>query len=575
MKSLKVATVYFLANCAVWSAVQATPADDWQKFNDQGIEAYQQGRYSASLRLQLKALKLAEKNGNYKQQSTTLDQIGTIYEVQGLNQKAQTLLARALSTAKKCPKPDPEEIASITLDLAQNNLFDRKVDTAARLVENAKSLLPMNRSATINQNIQLIITEANVRAAQGNQTGAIKLLEDALSLEQRESGTYSFNTAELLRALAPKYADNDQLGKAETAAKRAMPIIEKQVGKNSPSIQGLLNDLATVYSKQGKHEKAEASAQEALKISQIEGNDNPASISCLDELVSIYEKAQKFEQSLAFQKKAIVITETTPEYDKAEIAFKKLRLADIFKHSNREKQAELAYLEAIKYGEINCGLESIPVAGCLNNLGNLYLDQGNSKKGQHLVERALAILTKQCPEGDEHLHLIRTNLSVVYYDNQDYGKTEEMLRKCVESDKKIADPNSSLYAEDLTQLASFCSFREKYSEAKELFRKALREYKRLKIGDDELVATCLEKYAACLRSSDDYLGAEIQELKAREIRSKLSPDSNAKQPISIELALLILVLLLSVSSIAPIKAWKQNRYKPSSPSHDRIQGDKG
>ncbi len=76
-------------------------------------------------------------------------------------------------------------------------------------------------------------------------------------------------------------------------------------------------------------------------------------------------------------------------------------------------------------------------AGSLNGLGAIYMEMGKKEDSKALLEEALA-LNRQYPVlRRESLSSNLTNLAVLYMENNEYGKAEDLLKEAIENEKVL------------------------------------------------------------------------------------------------------------------------------------------
>jgi tetratricopeptide (TPR) repeat protein len=73
----------------------------------------------------------------------------------------------------------------------------------------------------------------------------------------------------------------------------------------------------------------------------------------------------------------------------------------------------------------------------MNNLANLYADQGRYGEAEGLLVKALEGLRRAL--GPEHAHTLNTmnNLGALYYNQKRYGEAEAIFRETAEHDRRV------------------------------------------------------------------------------------------------------------------------------------------
>ena len=91
---------------------------------------------------------------------------------------------------------------------------------------------------------------------------------------------------------------------------RALAIREQQVGPQHPDTASSLNNLAALYSNQGKYEQAEPLYQRALAIRERQLRpQHPDTANSVWWLATLSERQQQYEQAASFYQQALSIFE--------------------------------------------------------------------------------------------------------------------------------------------------------------------------------------------------------------------------------------------------------------------------
>ena len=170
--------------------------------------------------------------------------------------------------------------------------------------------------------------------------------------------------------------------------KRALAIWEKAIGKESPTAAFALNNLAVVYTRQGKYEEAIALHERSLAIkTKALGPDHPDVTGTLQNLAEIYRHLEQYANSEELDKRALAI---------------------------REKAL---------------GPEHTYVADSLNNLGNVYAKQSRYAEALELYNRSIAIRDKL--HGPNHIVTARDlkNVALAHEALGDLAKAFSVTRR--------------------------------------------------------------------------------------------------------------------------------------------------
>ena len=111
------------------------------------------------------------------------------------------------------------------------------------------------------------------------------LFKRAIAILEKTAGLDSPEIASALNNLAALYQRADRLADAEPLFKRALAIREKSPGSGQTDLGQSLNNMATLYEKLGRHNDSEPLFKRALAIyEKAAGPDHPAVATLLNNL---------------------------------------------------------------------------------------------------------------------------------------------------------------------------------------------------------------------------------------------------------------------------------------------------
>ncbi|HND22504.1 MAG TPA: tetratricopeptide repeat protein, partial [Acidobacteriota bacterium] len=156
-------------------------------------------------------------------------------------------------------------------------------------------------------------------------------------------------------------------------------------------------------------------------------------------------------------------------------------------------------------------------SNALNELAELYRDQGNLPKAESLHQRALAIREKVF--GPDHIAVARSlnNLGLLYRDKGDFGKAEQLLLRSQAIREKKLGMNHPSIAVGFNNLALIAEHKGDYAQAESLYQRAL-EIQEKAVGQQHPdTALFLAHLAKLNRRKGDYAKAQHQQQQALAI----------------------------------------------------------
>ncbi len=157
-------------------------------------------------------------------------------------------------------------------------------------------------------------------------------------------------------------------------------------------------------------------------------------------------------------------------------------------------------------------------AGALNNLANVYLNQGNYADAEGLYKRALAIWEKALGAGHPAVALALNNLAAVYEKQGKYADAEGLHKRALASREKALGAGHPDVAQSLNNLANVYRAQGKYADAEGLFRRALAI--REKTFNQPDLASTLHNLAIVYEKQGKYADAERHYKRALAIQEK-------------------------------------------------------
>lgn len=188
-----------------------------------------------------------------------------------------------------------------------------------------------------------------------------------------------------------------------------------------------LNDEAIRLSNAGKYEDAERSYRAALALAS---QDNLATASLCTNLAKLYQGLDRFTDAEALYRRALEL---------------------------RRKSLPPASPE---------------IAHSMNDLAQIYWNEGRSWEARNLLEAAVGKLEKSAPQ-DPQLPLLLNNLAVIHSDFGEYREAEKLLRAALSSCEDLHGPQSLEFAVALNNLAQVLEANRDYDNAGLMYSKAI------------------------------------------------------------------------------------------------------
>ncbi len=360
-----------------------------EAFNDEGLNYFQKGDYTAAMEFYEKALIINQSLINTFGVAHNIYNIGYIYRVKGDNQKAQENYEQALK------------------------LFESISDKAGI----AKSQNGLGR----------------IYYNQSDYTKALEYYQKALAINQPLGNkvAWAFN----LNNIGLVYYTLSDYPKALEYYQKALTI-NQQIG-NKTELANNYNNIGRVCENLSDYPKALEYYQKALAINEQSGNQGGIALN-YNNIGIIYRNLDNHPKALEYYQKALTINEQTDN---------KSGLAMNFNNIGTEYHTNFDYPNALEFYKKALAINEqsgnkAEIASNLNNIGLVYTNLSNYPKVLEYYQKALAI--NEQSDDKEGMALNLCNIGVLYLTAPDSFMTKIGVSTVQRYEKALQYQNKSL-----------------------------------------------------------------------------------------------------------------------------------
>lgn len=320
-----------------------------------------------------------------------------------------------------------------------SNIYGTKPDSAILLwetaIELAKKNIPIEKNQLVkNRFIYSIAQCSNNLGVVAMQQGRMKDAEKYLFLAYKNNIAIDdkISVANVLNSLGYFYGNTGQIKKSINFHNRSLKLFKSVNDKDA--VAAVLTNLAFRYDQIGQIEKSLKVNYEALKIKEEIG-DHPKSIAySINNIASIYNKQGDHKKALEFFNKSL-------EYrlkiaDNADIADTYLNIGKIYNDRKQYKIALEYFSKSTKlYREVN---NKSGLATSFLNIGGAYSFLNEDKKGLDYCFMALEIaqsIENKSIEGN-----ILSSISRVYFKMNNYKEAANYAEEALKISKSLRVP---------------------------------------------------------------------------------------------------------------------------------------
>ncbi|MBW4662091.1 MAG: tetratricopeptide repeat protein [Drouetiella hepatica Uher 2000/2452] len=251
--------------------------------------------------------------------------------------------------------------------------------------------------------LALILTRlAGLYKIQGRYAEAEPLYQQALQIRlalsdreqpDSEQAGKQLEVALTLNELAILYTEQGRFAEAEPLLKQALSTRQTLLATDCPEIAESLAALAILYQYQEQFTKSEELYLRAAAIYQKTlGEEHELTIECFHNLSVVYAKQERFAEAVALTNRILERNRRLLGEEHLMVANNLNTLASLYTSLDRLSEAE-PLLETALQGFVRClGSDHPYVAFGLSNQAKLYAAQGRSAEAEAVYIRAIAIL---------------------------------------------------------------------------------------------------------------------------------------------------------------------------------------
>jgi CHAT domain-containing protein len=252
----------------------------------------------------------------------------------------------------------------------------------------------------------------NVLMSAGRYSEALPLAQDMVaSLEKSDTGR---ELAAALNNLGQVHAGQGHDDLAEPLYKRAIMLMEKSLGLETPLIGAELTNLAALYQRQSRYAEAEPLFRRALAVRENGlSREHPDVGQSLNNLATLYVKQQHYADAEPLFQRALAIYRKAGGPEHPAVATVLNNLGQVYRDLNRDADAEAPIKRSLAIREWVLGPDHPDVARSLNNLAGLYEHQQRYGDAGPLYRRALLI--RENALGPDHPDVMTSTSNLAYF----------------------------------------------------------------------------------------------------------------------------------------------------------------
>lgn len=276
---------------------------------------------------------------------------------------------------------------------------------------------------------------------------------------------------DLLRTLAEVKVNRSKTAEAVELWKQAVAIDEKVRGAGSPDLGVDLTGYASVLVAMEQYADAQSAADRAVAILEKKADSPEQLLRALHAQGIIYQAVGKESEAEATYRKALAFAQKSAGKGKPFTAPQLEWLAVLYLQQKKVLDAEPLLKQALAENE-QLGPDAPATVHGELLLARLYLAQGKMSDAEALLKKGIASLEKNPRPGDEYTSLV-AELSKLYLSRGDYPQSIKLLQGAVQTQQDAFGEDNLKVAELLRQLTKPLTDADQYVAAERAAEKAL------------------------------------------------------------------------------------------------------
>lgn len=378
--------------------------------------------------------------------------------------------------------------ASFTLTLPTNGIYQIRA-TSNYPGEKGRYLLSCRpaTNADIKQAISFgnAIERANTLSQKAfqldqsrNRAEALPIAQKSIEIYREQLGVRHPFIAKKLINLALLYKNLQRFRDAESIYKEALSIHRSHLGDGHPEVALALNSLAVVYEYIGRYSDAEPLYQQALEINKkVLNNNSPRIATALNNLAGLYYFQGRYGEMKPLLEEALSISKKISEpVERGKAVASSLGwLAFMYRAQGQSNKAKVLHQQVLKLDREYYGDRHNVVAIDLNNLGEIYLEEGRYAEAKANFNEALDIYREVLELGTKHYNYATSlkSIGILYYSQGDYREALSVFEESLSIFKEQFPDNNPETAVLYTNLSKIFFLEKQALQAFEYLNQAV------------------------------------------------------------------------------------------------------
>jgi tetratricopeptide (TPR) repeat protein/predicted Ser/Thr protein kinase len=376
-----------------------------------------------------------------KVQAHLYQTLGTVYGSLGKMDQADSLLQEAQGLLKSAYGPDNEEVADNLVHVAMLRIDEARLPEAERLAQEALAIDRRHLPASALGAGEATATLGAVLERRGSYDRAIEALTESVRLlEAAHAPEIETLTSRTLLANAHFHLGHYAI--ADTLNRQILAIDRRRKGERHPDVAIDLMNLGNIQFQWGHYQESEGYFRQAVGIYEHWlPKDHPTTADTVCYLAQTLIAEGRYDEAATMMEGALRNLERAyPKEPHPSVAMALLQSGAIAEHRGQLHEAETDYGRVAAIYRAVYGDQHQSTAKALSHLADVYLDEGQYARAEHMFRDVIQRLSQALPAGHLNIGIARVQLGRTLLREQRYSEAKSESLAGYEILKKTTGP---------------------------------------------------------------------------------------------------------------------------------------
>lgn len=317
---------------------------------------------------------------------------------------------------------------------------------------------------------------------------------DATQILAPESSAERLSIAQFRAQLAQVPID-------ETAVNQALNLVENDIGE-STTLSEVLNEAGVALMRQGRLLSAESCFRRALAIIERQlGMDDPSAVASLNHLGELMHQTKRLFEAELFYRRVMELLERTADVDNPAVISAYSNLASVLRDLKRLPEAEEMYRRTLQKLQLTSRPDDPALINAYNNLATMLRETGRLFEAKEMYAQALHSLEMTLRPDDQALISANNNLAALLSETGRAFEAEKLYRRAAQRLEQTSRSDDPAVISSYNNLAAILRDNGRWWEAAEVYERMLQTLETTSRADDPIMINVYNNYANVLRES--------------------------------------------------------------------------